>query len=198
MGKNKKYPAGVIGRFTQSKTKILIAVVAVALVAAGGFLLFPAKDPIAEKYGKSVTTEELSKKSAIDRSKSVQDVTTEAIESGDDSGAAKIYENAQKAESDPVAKVELAVDRANLLVSAGKKQEAIDALMQAIPYNSDKFRIYDQLARTYEQLTMYSQAAVYYEKAGVLVSSPANIGQYQKIYYDNKVVYMKSLASNGQ
>lgn len=131
-----------------------------------------------------ISKEEFEKKSTLERSDSALESALVAVDEGSDDDIAKTYENAIAAESDSAKKVELASDHARVLLADGRQSDAIKVLMAAVEYNSDKFRIYDILGRTYAQIGQYSEAASYFDKAGGLTDSPANTGGYTKQYYE--------------
>lgn len=144
-----------------------------------------------------VSKDEFKKQTTISRSQTAQSAALDALKAGSDKDAMKIYENAVSVESEPVAKVKLASEQAKLLLAAGKQDAAIAVLKEAINYNNDKYRVYDQLARTYERVKLYAAAADYYQKAGQLVDSPTNIGGYTKQFYEIRAAEMQVLVGKG-
>lgn len=183
-----------------TKAKIIVAVTVVVFAGAIGLWVFTSylqanldgsgKVPIVSK-------DEFKKQTVDSRSATARSAALDALNAGSDKDAMTIYENAVSAEPDPAAKVQLASEQSRILQRAGKNDQAIAVLKEAINYNSDKYQAYDLLARTYQQAKLYAAAAEYYQKAGQLVNSPTNIGQYTKKFYDLKAEQMLALVGKG-
>lgn len=183
-----------------TKAKIIVAVVIVVFVALiGTWIVTSYLKANLEGSGKVpiVSKDEFKKQTTVSRGQTAQSAALDALKAGSDKDAMIIYENAVSAESEPLAKVKLASEQAKLLLAAGKQDEAIAVLKEAINYNSDKYRVYDQLARTYERAKLYAAAADYYKKAGQLVDSPTNIGGYTKQFYETRAAEMQALVGKG-
>lgn len=183
-----------------TKAKIIAAVVIIVFVAAiGAWVVTSYLKANLEGSGKVpiISKDEFKKQTTNSRSTTAQSAALEALRAGSDKDAMIIYENAVSAEPDPLAKVKLASEQAKLLLGVGKQDQAIAVLREAINYNNDKYRAYDELARTYEQAKLYAAAAEYYQKAGQLVGSPTNIGGYTKQSYDVKAAQMRALVGKG-
>lgn len=191
----KEMGIGLMQLSGKKRVTLLAAVIAVLSVA---IILLAVLLSTGQKSGNDhptlISKEEFEKQTEAERNDNAQSSAMEALDTGNNTDAATVYENAIAAEKDPGKKVELAADQSRLLLVDGQQNEAIAVLKKAIEYNSDKYRIYDLLGHTYEQVKLYSEAATYYEKAGLLVDSPTNIGQFTKTYYDNRVVKLKALA----
>ena len=183
-----------------TKAKIIAAVVIIVFVGAiGTWAVTSYLKANLEGSGKVpiISKDEFKKQTVNSRSATARSAALDALNAGSDKDAMTIYENAVSAEPNPVAKVQLASEQARILLHAGKNDEAITVLKEAVNYNSDKYQIYDLLARTYEQAKLYAAAAEYYQKAGQLVDSPTNIGGYTKKSYDVKAAQMKALVGKG-
>lgn len=183
-----------------TKAKIIVAVVIIVFGGAiATWVVTSYLKANLEGSGKVpiISKDEFKKQTTASRSQTAQSAAFDALKAGSDKDAMTIYENAVSVESDPLAKVKLASEQAKLLLGAGKKDQAIAVLKEAINYNNDKYRVYDELARTYEQAKLYAAAADYYQKAGQLVDSPTNIGGYTKKSYDVKAAQVRALVGKG-
>lgn len=180
-----------------TKAKIILTVVIIVLVGALGTWVVTSYIKANLDGSGIVTEDEFKKQSTSSRSQTAQSAVLNALKAGSDKDAAKIYENAVSAESNPAAKVQLAAEQARLLLATGKQDQAITVLKDAESYNNDKYQIYDQLARTYEQVKLYAAAADYYQKASKLVNSPTNIGGYSKQFYEVRAAQMRALVGKG-
>jgi len=200
LGKVAKGKQGIQLPQLTTKAKIIATVVIVVFVGAiGAWVVTSYLKANLEGSGKVpiVSKDEFKKQTTNSRSATAQSAALEALKVGSDKDAMIIYENAVSAESDPSAKVQLAAEQARLLLAAGKQDQAIAVLKEAESYNNDKYQIYDQLARMYEQAKLYAAAAEYYQKASQLVNSPTNIGNYTKKFYEVRVAEMQALIGKG-
>lgn len=182
-----------------TKAKIivgLIVVVFVAVIVAFAVLTY-LRDNLDSSKVPIISKDDFKKQSTDSRGTTAKSAALDALQAGSDKDAMKIYENAVSAESDPAAKVQLASEQSRLLLAAGKQDEAIAVMKEAVDFSNDKYQAYDQLARVYEQAKLYAAAADYYQKAGQLASSPTNIGHYTKKFYDVRVAQMQALVGKG-
>ncbi|MDB5177324.1 MAG: hypothetical protein JWN75_992 [Candidatus Saccharibacteria bacterium] len=179
---------------TKARIGAIVATVVIIIIVLTFIITSTISRQLTDSAGSAVQ-QDFTKKDTATRQNDARSSAATAIASGDDKTAATIYKRALDAEKDPTRKVKLAIDQSKLLSYAGKFDEAVDVAKSAEAYSDDKYLINDWLARLYAKGKRYSDAATYYEKAGELVASPTNAGRYEKKYYDDNAVTMKSLAA---
>jgi len=175
-----------------TKAKILFGLVIFIFVAA--IVVFATTTILRQLSLGGVQDYQFGSMSTDERKKEARNAVINAIDSDDAKAADGVYKQAIAAEPDGAKKVEIAIDYSNTLSNDNQEDKAIQVAKDAEPYNSDKYRITDWLARLHAKLGRYDEARVYYEAAGKLIDSPTNIGSYSKKYYELRAADMKARA----
>jgi len=186
------------GHSSRKKMKVAITLVVLLFVGIAAYFLVPIitrQIDIANKgYDVQEIRQNFEKQDSSERNAQATADARDALNDGNDQRAADVYEQAVAAEPDPVKKIKLAKNQSLMLYNLHKYDEAEAVAKAAESYSSDKFYISDWLGRLYEGLSRYSDAEKYYQRAADLANSPTNDTGFDKVYYQAKVVKMKSLA----
>ena len=117
----------------------------------------------------------------------------DAIKNGDTEAAEDVYKNAIASEKEAERKVQLAIDQARLLYSAGKVADANRVSKEAESYGSDQFLIAEWSSRMYEDQKKYVIAAEYYSLAAKWADSETNKLRYDAQYYKTQAARVIAL-----